>query len=1030
MTLSFSVWRSASQGFDRSPSRGLHRVVTFLARAAQLLTAVLLIPVTQAQPTGTGTVTGQVLDTSSGKYLEGAEVSIVGTQLRTTTSREGRFLLGNVPIGSQSVVVSYLGLETQTVPVNVDAGQNVPVAVRLVSDVVQLNTFTVTTMREGMAQAVALQKVSVQYKVVAAADQFGPVSEGNIGEYLKFLPGVTIDYNVNDARGISLRGLSTAFTIVAVDGTPMAGTSSIDDTRRFEFEQIAMNNVETTELFKSVSPDLPASATGGFVNFVTKSAFDHEEAQIIEYDLSLSAPSTNLSASKQGGVWGHQKEFTARPSFEVNVARKFNDKLGLNVNYRLSEKYDDSPRQVWAFNQTAGTATVPGITVNPRLQTYTIQSEQKLTHRESFATKLDYRISDSTKLFITGQWNWYDLNFTQRGPSFALGAAAVHNSDDSYTSATGATITNGVLYRNKYGTTIHFNGTLSHEFQNGSRFELTPYWSRANGQYRDTTKGFISTNSTIATGATTFTNFTLSNVLNRGNNPGITLTRGSTSLPVDYIRDLSNYTLANTTGNGLQSRPWTAIDEKSGVSGNYTHSLKQLPMPTTIEVGFAIDKTDRLIDRPDLRYTIGATTGAALQALQDPLYHKDVAFGFGTIQAIDPFKSWDLAKNNAVFLSTYDTRLIHEKNDAVFLRGDVNLTRDLLFTGGFRWEKREIDATARTGASVRNLQTKTTLGYDHYYPSAQLKFTPKAMKALVVRTGYSRTIGHPDYLDILPVISTESAVGAGDGSLSVPTANLQPYFTKNYDLSIDYYLKNSGVVGLSLFRKDVSNFIVTRTMTAAERTEYAALYGLNSAAFGPTATGAIRENGANTRLTGLEVSYAQNLTFLPKPFDGFNLQANFTYIDIDASDPNRFKAIDAEYAQSRAVSPKTANFIVGYRYQKLSLTATTNWVDDSLFGGFVATSAILAPAGSTNTTNPFLDTRLALYRSEKTTTDFKIQYAFNRRVNVYFLVRNVFNSRRDDYAQGYLPENKGLVLPRTTYEFGEPHLTVGVKGTF
>jgi iron complex outermembrane recepter protein len=205
---------------------------------------------------------------------------------------------------------------------------------------------------------------------------------------------------------------------------------------------------------------------------------------------------------------------------------------------------------------------------------------------------------------------------------------------------------------------------------------------------------------------------------------------------------------------------------------------------------------------------------------------------------------------------------------------------------------------------------------------------------------------------------------------------------------------------------------------------------LNSAAFGPTATGAIRENGANTRLTGLEVSYAQNLTFLPKPFDGFNVQANFTYIDIDASDPDRFKAIDAEYAQSRAVSPKTANFIVGYRYRKLSLTATTNWVDDSLFGGFVATSAILAPAGSTNTTNPFLDTRLALYRSEKTTTDFKIQYAFNKRVNVYFLVRNVFNSRRDDYAQGYLPENKGLVLPRTTYEFGEPHLTLGVKGTF
>ena len=33
------------------------------------------------------------------------------------------------------------------------------------------------------------------------------VSEGNIGEYLKFLPGVTIDYTGGNARDISLNGV-------------------------------------------------------------------------------------------------------------------------------------------------------------------------------------------------------------------------------------------------------------------------------------------------------------------------------------------------------------------------------------------------------------------------------------------------------------------------------------------------------------------------------------------------------------------------------------------------------------------------------------------------------------------------------------------------------------------------------------------------------------------------------------------------------------------------------------------------------
>jgi iron complex outermembrane recepter protein len=363
-----SSYVSCSTPYPQSPGHSVIKRMFGTMFIAGLSFAMLLIasPIASAQTAGSGTVTGQVLDSTTGKYLEGADVVVQGTDIHAATSRDGRFSLSQVPAGQQTVIVTYLGLETQRVPVTVDANQSVPLAIRMTSDIVQLDSFKVTSMREGMAQAVALQKLSVQSKVVAAADQFGPVSEGNIGEYLKFLPGVTIDYNVNDARGISLRGLSTAFTIVAVDGTPMAGTSSIDDTRRFEFEQIAMNNVETTELFKSVTPDIPASATGGFVNFVTKSAFDHEEAQIITYDLSLSAPSTNLSASRQGGVWGHKKEFTARPSFEVNVARKFNDKIGINVNYRLSEKYDDSPRVEYTWNQAAPTSTVPGLTTNPR----------------------------------------------------------------------------------------------------------------------------------------------------------------------------------------------------------------------------------------------------------------------------------------------------------------------------------------------------------------------------------------------------------------------------------------------------------------------------------------------------------------------------------------------------------------------------------------------------------------------------------------------------------------------------------------
>ena len=1018
-----TVWAGASRRSTLQDSRGsIRRFFSVVFVLVGLLAAGLMVaPAARAQGTANGTVTGRVSDAGSGKYLEGAEVSIQGTALHVATDRDGAFTLTDVPSGEQTLVATYFGLEAKTLPVTVAAGQPVSIMVRLASDVVELGAYKVTGVREGMAQAVAMQKISIQSKMVAAADQFGEVSEGNIGEYLKFMPGVSIDYNVNDARGISLRGLSTAFTIVAVDGTPMAGASSTDDTRRFEFEQIAMNNVETTELFKTVTADIPATATGGFVNFVTKSAFDTVDTQRFSYNLSFSAPSTNVHVDKQGGVWGHEQEYTIRPSLEMNFSRKITEKLGVNLNYRLSEKYDDSPRTEFTWN--TGT-TAPTVMTAPRLQQYNIRQEEKLTHREAFAAKMDYHFSDQTKLMMTGQWNWYDLDFTQRGPQFNLGTAST-GTGGTFTSGTGAQIQNNVLYREKYGTTIHFNGRLSHEFANKSEISITPYWSRADGQYRDTDKGFISTSAIMGIGAATYSNFTLTGVNNLGVLPTITLVQGAAAVPLDFIRNLGNYTFSNTsTGTNFQSRPWTAIDTKNGARADYKIDFDGWRMPVTVMTGIEVDKTHRHIDRPDYRGTISATTGAALLALADPNYTKDVALGFGSYQVVDPFKIWSAFQSAPMTLNVFDLREIYERNDAAYARVDVQVQPDLVVVGGVRWEKRKINAQAKTGNPTRARQTNANLDFDALYPSLTFKYTPR--RNIVLRGGFSQTIGIPDYGEMLPTFTVPSTGTSTDGVITVPSAGLKPYATDNYDLSADYFLKNSGVISLSVFRKDVKDFIISRSMTAAERTQAITDYGLNPADFGVT-PGTIKENGSKSSIQGFEVAYAQNLTFLPKPFDGLNVQANFTYIDITATDADPYRAIDTLYSQLRAVAPKTANFILGYRYKNFSTTITTNWVDESLYGGFVNTNYF---TGTANTTTPASDTRLTLNKDEKLTTDVKVEYAIDQRFSVYFLVRNITNSPRKEFLRGYLPQNYGVVLPLRYFEFGEPHLTIGLRGTF
>ena len=93
--------------------------------AAFIITAFALI--FTAQParaqTAAGTVAGTVIDSTTGKYLEGAEITIDGTALRAVSARDGSFALTSVPAGPRNVTVTYPGLEAKSSAITVQAGQ-------------------------------------------------------------------------------------------------------------------------------------------------------------------------------------------------------------------------------------------------------------------------------------------------------------------------------------------------------------------------------------------------------------------------------------------------------------------------------------------------------------------------------------------------------------------------------------------------------------------------------------------------------------------------------------------------------------------------------------------------------------------------------------------------------------------------------------------------------------------------------------------------------------------------------------------
>ena len=87
--------------------------------AATVVTGALGAAPVAAQASG---VAGMVVDATNGAPINGAQVTVAGTQRGGLTNAAGRFLVLNVPAGPQTVRVTYIGYRTVEQTVDVSAG--------------------------------------------------------------------------------------------------------------------------------------------------------------------------------------------------------------------------------------------------------------------------------------------------------------------------------------------------------------------------------------------------------------------------------------------------------------------------------------------------------------------------------------------------------------------------------------------------------------------------------------------------------------------------------------------------------------------------------------------------------------------------------------------------------------------------------------------------------------------------------------------------------------------------------------------
>ena len=206
----------------------------------------------------TGTIAGKVKDIRTGQYLENARVTVTNTKLQGMTDSFGQFRISGVQTGSAEITVFYTGYysATQTIEVSENVVARVEVELRSRAafdseeDIYELDAFVVKSQYDAQAAAIHEQRFAESNKAVIDAEALGNINEGNIGEFVKFLPGISINYVAADVRSIEVRGMGASFTPVTVDGNKMASASSSSMSRGFELEQVSLNNVERVEVVK------------------------------------------------------------------------------------------------------------------------------------------------------------------------------------------------------------------------------------------------------------------------------------------------------------------------------------------------------------------------------------------------------------------------------------------------------------------------------------------------------------------------------------------------------------------------------------------------------------------------------------------------------------------------------------------------------------------------------------------------------------------------------------------------------------
>ena len=826
-------------------------------------------------------------------------------------------------------------------------------------------SIVVTGIRAALERATEIKRDAPQVMDVITAEDVGKLPDENVAEALQRVTGVQVTRVFGEGQTVSVRGLP--LVRVEVDGRTLLGFSARLSPP--ENEQLGRNSGLDTvpsglfgrlEVRKSPIASQVEGGLSGSINLVTPNPFDFKE----------------LTLSVRGQETYSQDVSKTEPGFAALFADRFLDnKLGvlLGVDYTKRTQSIQAFERNNFFNRVRiGNGTAPGTSADlnndgvPDISGALLQYERFITDRSrtGATAEVQFKLADNFEVLLEGI---YSKLKTERAQDFLNWRYS------------GTAITNPVFDGN-----FIVAGNASGVMQQAGLFRAEPTVSQLGALSTKWTPGNFLVKTDLST-----SRGTLDQVIRQ-----ITIDT-ATAIPgrFDYragvvpLLDLGSFDVTNFANykpatNGVRSNLLVASMDEKVAKADVQYTFDHQGFLSKVSGGVRYRELDavseafrsqRTLTRTETQPYLAIVSGAFLPGISVAIprpFLTTIADRDFILQASTLGQPLD--RNSA---RDYD---LTEKALAGYLMADFDGTLGgLPFTAnaGVRALKTDFKVTTLFQGVTPVLDTSK---YNNVLPSGNIVFS--VTRDFLVRLAAARTMQQAGIAELAPSLFVNTSNRTATGG----NATLKPTLSNNFDVSFELYGGRSSLISGAVFYKDVKDVVASTIVLQT----FAGFESLGPVPY------TVPANVGTAKVKGFELGIQRFFDFLPAPFDGCGVIANYTYSDAkgDAGIP------------LVGVSKNSYNLIALYEKGPFSARAAYNFRDKAAFS-------------FTEGRPDYIDKRSQL--------DFQMGYDINKKFSVQFQAQNLMPK---DSATVEFSQISPVAL--NSYALSERRYSIGFRAKF